>query len=145
MRSCRKLHSRRSRSALLAQPGRAAVWLYRLAVRHVLLYRRKTGRAGCSSTAMLPQRAKCGRWLKLATRMAAVRRAHAWFKMRLKRLPPRDADLLILKHADGLNAREIAERLGVAVATIETPTSSRPRPAACRARRAGRRIRGKPT
>src|ERR1700757_4223351 len=29
----------------LHDPARAAVWLYRLAVRHVLLYRRKTGRA----------------------------------------------------------------------------------------------------
>ena len=28
----------------LHNPARAAVWLYRLAVRHVLLYRRKTGR-----------------------------------------------------------------------------------------------------
>ena len=28
----------------LNNPARAAVWLYRLAVRHVLLYRRKTGR-----------------------------------------------------------------------------------------------------
>ena len=31
------------RSPLL-NPARAAVWLYRLAVRHVLIYRRKTGR-----------------------------------------------------------------------------------------------------
>ena len=38
----------------------------------------------------------------------------------LRRLPPRDAELLILKYAEGISARELAERLGVAVATIET-------------------------
>ena len=37
----------------------------------------------------------------------------------LRRLPPRDAELLILKYAEGYGARELAERLGVAVATIE--------------------------
>ena len=38
----------------------------------------------------------------------------------IARLPPRDAELLILKYSEGFGAREIAERLGVAVATIET-------------------------
>ena len=38
----------------------------------------------------------------------------------IARLPPRDAEVLILKYSEGLGSREIAERLGVAVATIET-------------------------
>ena len=37
----------------------------------------------------------------------------------LRRLPPRDAELLILKYAEGYGARELAERLGATVATIE--------------------------
>ena len=40
-------------------------------------------------------------------------------KPRLRRLPPRDAELLILKYAEGYGARELAERLGANVATIE--------------------------
>jgi RNA polymerase sigma factor (sigma-70 family) len=38
----------------------------------------------------------------------------------LERMPHRDAELLILKYGEGFGAREIAERLGVSVATIET-------------------------
>ena len=35
------------------------------------------------------------------------------------RLPPRDAELLILKYAEGHGARALAERLGANIATIE--------------------------
>ena len=105
----------------LQNPARAAVWLYRLAVRHVLLYRRKTGRARSLVNRYAARKAPSAvdastsplAWLLCDERNRLVQEA-------LKRLPPRDADLLILKHADGLNAREIAERLGVATATIET-------------------------
>ena len=105
----------------LHNSGRAAVWLYRLAVRHVLLYRRKTGRARLLVDRYASRNAPSAvdgsnsplAWLLCDERKHLVQDA-------LKRLPPRNADLLILKHADGLNAREIAERLGVAVATIET-------------------------
>ena len=45
--------------------------------------------------------------------------ASSSFKPRLRRLPPRDAELLILKYAEGYGARELAERLGANVATIE--------------------------
>jgi RNA polymerase sigma-70 factor (ECF subfamily) len=37
----------------------------------------------------------------------------------LRRLPPRDAELLVLKYADGFTARELSERLGAAIPTIE--------------------------
>jgi RNA polymerase sigma-70 factor, ECF subfamily len=105
----------------LQNPARAAVWLYRLAVRHVLLYRRKAGRARSLVDRYAARKALTTvdastsplAWLLCDERQRLVQDA-------LKRLPPRDADLLIMKHADGLNAREIAERLGVAVATIET-------------------------
>jgi RNA polymerase sigma factor (sigma-70 family) len=105
----------------LENPGRAAVWLYRLAVRYVLLYRRKTGRQrslvdryafrkGPSEIDASPSPLV---WLVREERQQLVQNA-------LRRLPPRDAQILILKHAEGLGARELAERLGVSVATIET-------------------------
>ena len=37
----------------------------------------------------------------------------------LRRLPPRDADLLVLKYAEGWSARELADRLGVKTSAIE--------------------------
>jgi len=105
----------------LHDPARAAVWLYRLAVRHVLLYRRKTGRhrslvekyAAKKAPSATDGAASPLLWMLRDERQKLVQDA-------LARLAPRDAELLILKHAEGFGAREIAERLGVAVATIET-------------------------
>ena len=37
----------------------------------------------------------------------------------LRRLPPRDADLLTLKYAEGWSVRELAGRLGVSASAIE--------------------------
>jgi RNA polymerase sigma factor (sigma-70 family) len=105
----------------LHNPARAAVWLYRLAVRHVLIHRRKSGRQrslvdryaarrgpGAVDTAPSPLA-----WLVQDERQKLVQDA-------LRRLPPRDAEILVLKHAEGFTARELADRLGVAVATVET-------------------------
>ena len=105
----------------LNNPGRAAVWLYRLAVRHVLLYRRKTGRqrslvdryAARKAVSEIDASPSPLGWLVRDERQQLVQQA-------LRRLPPRDAELLILKYAEGYGARELAERLGVAVATVET-------------------------
>ncbi len=112
---------RRWRSARrLLNPGRLVGWLYRLAVRQALIYRRKVGR----------QRALVGRyarqqgttsedtglsplnWLVHAERRGMVQEA-------LRRLPPRDADLLVLKYAEGWSARELAGRLGVKTSAVE--------------------------
>jgi RNA polymerase sigma factor (sigma-70 family) len=105
----------------LLNPARAAGWLYRLAVRHVLLYRRKAGRAWSLVDRYAARQAPESTdgsssplaWLLRDERSRLVQEA-------LKRLPYRDAELLILKHGEGFGAREIAERLGVSVATIET-------------------------
>jgi RNA polymerase sigma-70 factor (ECF subfamily) len=107
--------------ARLNNPARVAVWLYRLAVRHVLLYRRRTGRQRCLVDRYAARRRPSDidrspsplGWLVHDERQQLIEDA-------LRQLPPRDAELLILKYAEGLRARELAERLGVAVATIET-------------------------
>jgi RNA polymerase sigma-70 factor (ECF subfamily) len=105
----------------LQNPARVAVWLYRLAVRHVLIYRRKTGRQR-SLVDRYAARTDVGEidaapsplgWLVLDERQHMVQDA-------LRRLPPRDAELFVLKYAEGYTARELAERLGVAITTIET-------------------------
>src|SRR5262245_49767259 len=105
----------------LRDPARATVWLYRLALRYVLLYRRKTGRERALVDRYAVRKAPTAAdgsgsplaWILRDERQRIVQAAIA-------RLPQRDAEVLILKYAEGLPAREIAERLGVAVATIET-------------------------
>jgi RNA polymerase sigma-70 factor, ECF subfamily len=109
-----------AQSSPLVNPGRVAVWLYRLAVRHVLIYRRKTGR----------QRSLVDRYAtrKAVSEVDAAPSPLAWLvnderqqlvQSALRRLAPRDAELLTLKYAEGYGARELAGRLGANVATIE--------------------------
>jgi RNA polymerase sigma-70 factor, ECF subfamily len=106
--------------APLLDPTRLVGWLYRLAVRQALIYRRKMGRQrallgryaqrlGAGSEDPLPSPLS---WLLHDERRGLVQQA-------LHRLPPRDADLLVLKYAEGCSARELAERLGVRTAAIE--------------------------
>jgi RNA polymerase sigma-70 factor, ECF subfamily len=107
------------RSPLL-NPGRLMGWLYRLAVRQALLYRRKAGRHRALIGRYARQQASSGQdpgisplgWLLIDERRGMVQRA-------LSGLPPRDADLLVLKYSEGWSARELAERLGVKTAAIE--------------------------
>jgi len=104
----------------LQNPARVAVWLYRLAVRHVLIYRRKSGRRRCLVDRYAIRKgvddidgapSPLG-WLVRDERQQLVQEA-------LRCLPPRDAELLVLKYAEGYSARELAERLGVTINTIE--------------------------
>ena len=108
------------RSPLL-EPARLIGWLYRLAVRQALLYRRKAGRRRalidrCATRRPAPietPEPSPLAWLLLDERRELVREA-------LQHLPPRDADLLALKYGEGWTARELAEKLGVGVPAIET-------------------------
>jgi RNA polymerase sigma-70 factor, ECF subfamily len=102
-------------------PASVVGWLYRLAVRHVLIYRRKEGRRRALVGRYAAKRATKEEtaepsplgWLLHDERRLIVRRA-------LSLLPPRDADLLVLKYAEGWSARELAEKLNLRVSTIET-------------------------
>src|SRR4051794_16474981 len=103
--------------APLADPARLAAWLYRLAVRQTLLYRRRQGR----------RRRLVGRyalrlgdatanpdplgWLLLDERRVLVREA-------LARLPARDAEILLLKYTEGWNGCELAAHLGLSEAAV---------------------------
>jgi RNA polymerase sigma-70 factor, ECF subfamily len=104
----------------LVNPARAAVWLYRLAVRHVLMYRRRIGRQRSmvhryairkapSETDSSPSPLA---WLVSDERQQLVQAA-------LRRLPSRDAEILVLKYAEGYEARDLAARLGATVSIIE--------------------------
>jgi RNA polymerase sigma-70 factor (ECF subfamily) len=108
-------------AAPLTDPTKVAPWLYRLAVLQSLLYRRKCGRrrrlserfAGevqYSDQARPP--ADPLSWLLAEERRTLVRRA-------LAELPPRDAEILLLKYTEDWNYHEIARHLGVSHAAVE--------------------------
>jgi RNA polymerase sigma-70 factor (ECF subfamily) len=109
-----------AQSSPIVNPARVVGWLYRLAVRQVLIYRRKAGRRRALVDRYARERGASGEdlgesplsWLLHDERRSLVHQA-------LRRLPSRDADLLILKYAEGFSARELAERLGVKIAAIE--------------------------
>ena len=87
--------------APLADPDRVAPWLYRLAVRQVLQYRRKQGRrrklVGRYQDRYRPtetdSRPDPLGWLIAEERRELVREA-------LRRLPRRDAEILLLKYTE---------------------------------------------
>jgi RNA polymerase sigma-70 factor (ECF subfamily) len=106
----------------LSAPERLPAWLYRLAVRQALLYRRRSGRRRRLMERYAAERLEPGDpavrepdplgWLIRDERARLVREA-------LSRLPPRDAEILLLKYADGCTARDLAERLGVSLPAVE--------------------------
>ena len=86
----------------------------------MLIYRRKSGRRRglIDRYAARQDKVKPGAsasplaWLVRDERQRLVQEA-------LGKLPPRDAELLVLKYAEGFSARELAERLGATIPTIE--------------------------
>ena len=109
-------------AAPLSDAGKVAPWLYRLAVRQALLYRRKCGRRrrllGTFAEQVQYGGAGPGRvldplgWLLAEERRTLVRRA-------LAHLPSRDAEMLLLKYTEDWNYHQIATHLGVTHAAVE--------------------------
>ena len=108
--------------APLDDAAKVGPWLYRLAVRYSLLYRRKQGRR----RKLVDRYAERYRpteidvremdplgWLLAEERRAQVRAAMA-------RLPKRDAEILLLKYTEDWSYRTLAEHLGVSESAVET-------------------------
>jgi len=107
--------------APLAAPAKVAPWLYRLAVRQSLLYRRKQGRQRKLTDSYARQIPSGGPdvqqsdplgWLLADERRKLVRLA-------LARLPKRDAEILLLKYAEDWSYLELAERMGTSSSAIQ--------------------------
>ena len=105
--------------APLIDSGRVGGWLYRLAVRQTLLYRRSIGRRRKRVERYARSIDGRGRtepepldWLVAAERDRLVRRA-------VDALPARDRELLLLKYTEGWSCRELAERLGLGITAVE--------------------------
>ena len=106
----------------IADQGKVAPWLYRLAVTQSLLYRRKQGRRRklINNYAQRTRPAENDNrecdpldWLLADERRRLVRAAVA-------RLPKRDAEILLLKYSEDWSYRELADHLGISRNAVES-------------------------
>lgn len=112
--------NQQSKPQTIEHPG---PWLYRVALKQILMYRRKTGRRRRllkaltehpSHTEDSPKQYDPLQWLLQRERQQSVQDS-------LEKLNDRDREILLLKYNDGLSYDQIAERLGI------TPSSVRMR------------------
>jgi RNA polymerase sigma factor (sigma-70 family) len=105
----------------LRDPNRVAPWLYRIAVRQSLMYRRRRGRQRNLEKRYADQVVEPDRssrqvdpldWLLADERRRLVREA-------LETLSPRDTEILLLKYSEGWTYHELAEHLGVSHSAVE--------------------------
>jgi RNA polymerase sigma factor (sigma-70 family) len=108
-------------TAPIADRTKIAPWLYQLAVRQSLLYRRKVGRrrklVGQYAERFHPteqdsRTADPLDWLLAEERQRLVRQA-------LAKLVPRDSEILLLKYIEGWSYHELAEHMGVSHSAAE--------------------------
>jgi RNA polymerase sigma-70 factor (ECF subfamily) len=107
--------------APLRDAAKAAPWLYRLAVRQSLMYRRKQGRRRRLTNGYTEHVRGMGggrqadplAWLLADERRRLVRSA-------LGRLPRRDAEMLLLKYSEDWSYLEMAEHLGTTSAAVQS-------------------------
>lgn len=101
--------------------AKVAPWLYRVAVLQSLLFRRRRGRlrklTDRYAARLQPSESDSRRpdgldWLLADERRKTVRTA-------LERLPPRDAEILLLKYAEDWNYHQIAAHLGIGHSAVE--------------------------
>jgi RNA polymerase sigma factor (sigma-70 family) len=95
-------------------------WLYRVALKQILMYRRKAGRRRrflqafsqrSSTTDCLSKQYDPLQWLLLRERQQSVQDS-------LEQLSDRDREILLLKYNDGFSYDQIADRLGITTATV---------------------------
>jgi RNA polymerase sigma factor (sigma-70 family) len=107
-------------AAPIEDPAKIAPWLYRLAIRQVLLYRRKEGRQrkllDRYAHQLPPDRAGGDPdpldWLVAEERKLMVRDA-------VQQLPEKDSEILMLKYREGWSYQQIADHLGVSQSAVE--------------------------
>jgi RNA polymerase sigma factor (sigma-70 family) len=107
--------------APLNDPEKVAPWLYRLAVRQSLLYRRKQGRRrkliGRYAERFRPSEADKREADPLAWLLAEERRKQVRWAM--SRLPKRDAEILLLKYNEDWSYDTLAKHLGISQSAVE--------------------------
>ncbi len=107
--------------APLADPEKIAPWLYRLAVRQTLLYRRKQGRRrkliDRYAERLQPTEADQRELDPLGWLLAEERRNHV--RTAMARLARRDSEILMLKYNHDWSYQDLATHLGVSESAVE--------------------------
>jgi RNA polymerase sigma factor (sigma-70 family) len=107
--------------APLADRAKVAPWLYRLAVRQTLLYRRKQGRrrkmVNRYAVRFQPGEADTRQADPLGWLLAEERRSHV--RAAMARLPERDAEILMLKYNEDWSYQALAQHLGISHSAVE--------------------------
>lgn len=106
-----------TKSGAAVEPGRLSAWLYRVAIRTTLLYRRRCGRQRKLIDRVARRSAESDEagpldWLVAAERRELVRAA-------LARLGAKDREILWLRYGENWPCRQVAERMGASVAAVE--------------------------
>jgi RNA polymerase sigma factor (sigma-70 family) len=109
-------------SAPIRDESRIGPWLYRVAVRQALLYRRTRGRS--RKTENVVRKGFDRRDGEMTLNDDPLSRAISdertdRVRGEVAALPRRDREILLLKYAEDLNYRQIAERLGLSVSAVE--------------------------
>jgi RNA polymerase sigma-70 factor (ECF subfamily) len=109
-----------SQRAPLADPAKVGPWLYQLAVRQSLLYRRKMGRRRKlvdRYVQRFPPSDGDGQLDPLGWLLADERRK--LIRVALGQLARRDAEILLLKYTEDWSYAELAEHLGISHSAVE--------------------------
>jgi RNA polymerase sigma factor (sigma-70 family) len=104
--------------SLLADVNRIGAWLYQIAIRQVLMYRRTTGRRRKLHDRLRKQSPEI---TDIAEPLQALLHEETREQVRqaLLQLSELDRQVLMLKYSEGWSYREIADHLGVQEDTIE--------------------------
>ena len=101
---------------------KAAPWLYRVAVRQALMYRRKMGRERRRMSSLAEQTSVAESddqstdplgWLLADERIQLIRQA-------VDAIPGKDAEILLLKYSENWSYRQIADHLGVSEQAVDS-------------------------
>ena len=104
--------------SMLSEISRIGAWLYQIAVRQVLLYRRTSGRRRRLQDRLVSEAsARCVHDCPLRNLLAVE--AQASVQKALEELSEIDRQVLMLKYTEGWSYRELADHLGVREDTIE--------------------------
>ncbi len=108
-------------SAPIQDRTKVAPWLYRLAVRQTLLYRRKMGRSRNLTKRyadrVQPTEDRSREHSPLEWLLSIERHTQVRYAMRQMR--PADAEILLLKYAQNWNYHKIADHLGISHSAVE--------------------------
>jgi RNA polymerase sigma factor (sigma-70 family) len=104
----------------LYDPARAGAWLYRVALRQSLLYRRRQGRQRKLLDGYAQSRSESSSVVQDALSLLLLAERRQLVRDALVKLPRRDAEILLLKYTEDWSCRELAMHLGVGERCVET-------------------------